>query len=264
MIRPGRKRSTARDSDRITSTSAASLPVAAASSRARARRRDVGEQRRCGPPPWRRSCGSRPARRLARGRSSAAASASPRMRAEVVARPGWSGCPVPRQADRRLLPPPAYPKRTRSCSFGARRPARRRLTVSLSGSARNEASTRSVGALAVEGRALVRARGRARRSAPASLCGGSSWPNAAPAARVIDSFISVPPRSLAPAARQACGALRPQLDPGGLDVGDHADAARAGRPRASAAPRARSAPGARRPSGRSAPPCARTAAARTR
>ena len=35
MIRPGRKRSTARASDRITSTSAASLPVAAASARAR-------------------------------------------------------------------------------------------------------------------------------------------------------------------------------------------------------------------------------------
>ena len=43
----------------------------------------------------------------------------------------------------------------------------------------------------------------AARIASSIRSGGSSWPCSAPAAREIDSFISVPPRSLTPARSAA-------------------------------------------------------------
>ena len=50
--------------------------------------------------------------------------------------------------------------------------------------------------------------------------GSSSWPCAAPAAREMLSFISVPPMSLAPLAEALFGTLLAQFDPADLDVGD--------------------------------------------
>ena len=76
------------------------------------------------------------------------------------------------------------------------------------------------------------ASGRSARIAASISSGGISWPWLAPAAREIDSFISVPPRSLAPARSAAVRAVDAQLDPRGLDVRDVRDGARDGRRRA--------------------------------
>ena len=53
--------------------------------------------------------------------------------------------------------------------------------------------------------------GRAARIASSIRSGGISWPCAAPAAREIDSFISVPPRSFAPARSAACAPSIPSF-----------------------------------------------------
>ena len=46
------------------------------------------------------------------------------------------------------------------------------------------------------------------------------WPCTAPAARVMDSSISTPPMSLAPACKAERRAVGAHLHPGGLDIGD--------------------------------------------
>ena len=73
---------------------------------------------------------------------------------------------------------------------------------------------------AVEGGALAAASGPPPRMMRSMSSAQTSWPCTAPAARVMDSFISTPPMSLAAgleAQRRAVGA---HLHPGGLDVGD--------------------------------------------
>ena len=71
--------------------------------------------------------------------------------------------------------------------------------------------------------------------------GGSSWPCSVPAARVMLSFINVPPRSLAPALRQAAAPRRraSPTTPGCWDVRMQHQPRR---PHASAPSRARSGP----------------------
>ena len=66
----------------------------------------------------------------------------------------------------------------------------------------NDCRQRSAGAVAVGCRALARHPADRADHRPPSSVGGISWPWLAPAARVMLSSISVPPRSLAPACRQ--------------------------------------------------------------
>jgi len=76
------------------------------------------------------------------------------------------------------------------------------LSASASGAAPNERRTCSGSG---DPYVVVRCRGTrpAERISASIASGGSSWPHSEPAAREIDSFISVPPRSLTPAA-SAC------------------------------------------------------------
>ena len=100
---------------------------------------------------------------------------------------------------------------------------------------------------AVERGPLLRRRGRSSGSAPPSPRAETPAPCSVPAAREMLSFISVPPRSLAPALQAGRGALGAHLHPGGLDVGDVRMQHQPRRPHASAPPRGRSGPCAPRP-----------------
>ena len=116
----------------------------------------------------------------------------------------------------------------------------------------------------IERRALPGLCGRRRGSAAPCSAAQISWPCTAPAARVMDSFISVPPRSLAPASSSSAAPSGPIFTHEAWMLGIermqreprhrvHQHRLAEGRPvRALAL------------AGRSAPPCARTAAARTR
>ena len=92
----------------------------------------------------------------------------------------------------------------RSSFAGRRRPASRTGGLTrLRERRRAERAATAPGRGARRSSSAAAARGPPSGSAPPSRSGGISCPHSEPAAREIDSFISVPPRSLTPAA-SAC------------------------------------------------------------